>query len=120
MTNDSARLLIPILVVGVANIALNVFSQAAANQGVGFRSAVASGAFLLALLAGCVSFTGLLWVYQSKVGLASAILLMGAVSILGGALVGILILGNRLHPVEFALLFVIAALFLLRWRLAQQ
>jgi multidrug transporter EmrE-like cation transporter len=115
MSYNSLQMLVPVIVVGLANIALNVFAKAAASQGRSFSSAVSSGSFVLALLAGSISLTGLLWVYQSRVGLASAILLMGAISIVGGALVGIFFYGNRLHPVEIGLLFVIAILFGARW-----
>jgi len=115
MSHNSLRMLIPVILVGLANIALNVFAKAAASQGRSLGAVVSSGSFVLALLAGSISLTGLLWVYQSRVGLASAILLMGAVSIVGGALVGIFLYGNRLHPAEIGLLFVIVILFGARW-----
>lgn len=98
----------------VLNIALNLTLQKAARQGSDFLSATRTTEFLVAFALGLCSMLTILLLYSTGVSLARAILLMGAISILGGSAYGVLKLGNTLDWIEWGLLLLIAALLLYR------
>lgn len=118
-----------VVLVGVINILLNTFAlksaMAAQNNlavalpdrhgfAMRYKAAVLSRPFKVAFLVGLCSLFGLVAVYVSGIPLARGILLMGATSIVGGALFGARYQGVRLAPVEWCLLFAIAVFY--GWR----
>ena len=115
MTFASAVL---ILTVAVLNISLNVATQWTAGNAVGFLDAVKSTRFALAFTIGFLSLLGLIGVYSSGLNLGRGILLMGAVSILGGTLFAVFVRGAKLPAVEwciFGTLLVLIAYRAITW-----
>lgn len=104
-----------VVAVAVANVMMNVLVWKAAGGASSYWRALGSRGFALALLAGTCSILTLLLVYRLRVNVAQGIVLMGAASIVGGSVFGVLALKNRLAAVEWILLVTIAALFVIRW-----
>jgi multidrug transporter EmrE-like cation transporter len=100
--------------VGLVNIAFNVQAQRAAGTAETWGEGMASVQFLLLFLIGCASLLLLYTLYCQQVPLARAILLMGAVSIVGGTLFGIVVRGNQLDTIEWCLIGAITLLFCYR------
>ena len=73
-----------------------------------------SAQFLILFVLGCASLLLLYTLYCQQVPLARAISFMGAVSIVGGAMFGVFVRGNRLDAIEWCLVLAIALLFLYR------
>ncbi len=100
-----------IIIVGVANIALNIFISKAATLHTSYFEAMKSTTFMIAFLIGTFSILSMLYLYYSKVDLGRAILLMGATSIIGGSLYGILFHGNKFDWAEIVILVFIGSLY---------
>ncbi len=100
--------------VAASNIGLHVLLLRAASGARTYQDALFSRRFAVAFLVGTVTALLMLGVYVSRVELARAIVLMGALSILGGAAVGLLFFRDRLDPVEWALLTLMALLYVYR------
>ena len=104
-----------VLAVPLINIVLNTLVQATAQLGKPYFPSIFSWPFFAAYMVGTVSILTMLALYQTGVSLGSGILLMGAVSIVGGAVFGML-RDQQLLPVdELMLLGVIVILFSYRW-----
>lgn len=105
-----------VVVTGLLNIALNVAVRAAGKKSgsIRFLDSLFSREFGIALAVGTASVLCLLLVHRSELNLPQAIALMGAVSIVGGSLFGLL-RGQTLRPIEVVLVVVIAVLFVIRW-----
>jgi glucan phosphoethanolaminetransferase (alkaline phosphatase superfamily) len=100
--------------VGLVNIAFNAQAQRAAKSAESWGQGVISLEFLLLFVIGCVSLLLLYTLYSLQVPLARAILLMGAVSIVGGTMFGIAFRGNRIDAIEWCLFGVITLLLCYR------
>jgi multidrug transporter EmrE-like cation transporter len=70
--------------------------------------------FFLLFAIGCASLLLLYTLYCQQVPLARAILFMGAISIVGGTMFGLIVLGNRLDKIEWCLVGAITLLFCYR------
>ena len=103
-----------ILIVGVANIALNIFVNKAATLHETYFVALKSTTFFIAFLIGAFAVLSMLYLYNSKIDLGRAILLMGATSIIGGSLYGVFCMGNKFDLIEIIILFVIGSLYFYR------
>lgn len=104
-----------VLCVAFANIGLNIFTRKAATSTASYSRALTSTDFLIALIIGTCSALSLLAVYRSDLNLSQGILLMGAISIVGGSLIGVFVFGNRLQMGEWFLLAAVIILFGYRW-----
>ncbi len=102
------------IAVGLLNVALNVLVQKAAGSQRSWSELFSSSEFLIAFLVGCLSFAALFTLYASRIHLGRAILLMGAVSIVGGTLYAIATTDYRPTVTESILLLSIAGLFTYR------
>ena len=103
-----------ILCVPVLNIGLNTSIKITANHSQTFWGALGSLGFLISFLVGIALMLSLLGLYSSGIGLARAILIMGAISILGGGLFGVFFYHETLSAVEWLLFFVLSVLLLYR------
>lgn len=109
------NVVLPVIGVAIANVAMNfLMSSAAAGKG-RYLESLRSPKFFAALIVGIFSALALLYVYSFKINLAQGVLLMGAASIVGGSLFGVVVIGNRLALEEWVLLVLIALLFAYRW-----
>lgn len=100
-----------ICLVAIINVSLNANIKRTALQDETFSGALFSVNFILCFIIGICSLLLLLAVYQSGVNLARGILLMGAISILGGTIFGVLVKQNKLDTIEWVIFFTIAALY---------
>jgi hypothetical protein len=104
------------VLVGALNIAFNRQTResavAAVARGASWTEGLITFDFLAAFLIGCVSLLVLYSLYREGILLARGILLMGAVSIVGGTLYGILVQHNRPSMPEYVLLALMAVFFL--------
>jgi hypothetical protein len=102
------------ITVGLLNIAFNVQAQRTAEYADSWPEGLLSFHFFLLFVIGCVSLLVLYTLYSQQVPLARAVLLMGAISILGGTMFGIIVRGNRLDGIEWCLVVAISLLFCYR------
>lgn len=102
-----------VILVGILNIAFNVNGRVAATNALSWSSGIFTLQFLLFFLIGCASMFALYTLYFQEVILARAIVLMGAVSIIGGTTYGLL-RGGRLDWSEYAILGTLLLLFIYR------
>jgi hypothetical protein len=103
-----------VIAVGVLNIAFNIQAQRAATHSNSWLDGIITLNFLALFLIGCASLVALYTLYLQQVILARGILLMGAISIVGGTLFGVLARGNRLDAIEWYLVVAIVLLFCYR------
>ena len=108
--------------VALANILLNMFTSNAALASETWLDVFFTRSFGLAFVTGTTSLLLMCTLYhvgrQSAFGMANGILLMGALSIVGGTLVGYFLKGNTVHWSEWTLLILILSLIVIRYRLA--
>ena len=110
------KILLLIIIVSILNIAFNIWLQKAAKySNFNFMDGLLSYNFMVAMLIGTLSALTLLLLYSNRVQLASGVLLMGAISILGGSLFGVLYFNNKLHVTEWAIFFVLSILLIFRF-----
>ena len=102
------------VVVGLTNLAFNVQTQRAALNASSWGEGIWSLQFLIPFMVGCASLLFLYTLYRQQVQLAQAISFMGAVSIVGGTIFGVVLRGNRLDIIEWCLVSSIALLFVYR------
>lgn len=95
--------------VPVLNIILNTLTARVAKDTDSLWQAVSSSTFFLTILVGTASVTSLVLLYKSGVALPRGILLMGAMSILGGSLWGMYHTGLKFTATEWGLFASIAA-----------
>ena len=100
--------------VGLINIVFNLQAQRAAYRG-DWMGGILSFDFFLLFCIGCCSLLVLYSLYAQQVPLARGILLMGAISIIGGTSFGVLTRGNSLDAVEWMLVAAICILFIYRF-----
>ena len=103
------------IIVGLLNILFNVQAQRAAVYASSWGDGLWSVQFLILFVIGCSSLLFLYTLYCQDVSLARAILFMGAVSIVGGAMFGVFIRGNRLDAIEWCLMSAIVLLYIYRF-----
>lgn len=113
------RILMLASFVSMANIALNYLASKAALESEYWTGMFRTGSFAIAFMVGIASLGGMASLYfvgrDSSFGMANGILLMGAVSIIGGTLVGVFVRGNALHWTEWILMSSIVALIGIRY-----
>jgi multidrug transporter EmrE-like cation transporter len=102
------------ITMGIMNIAFNLQAQRTATDAQSWAEGVVSLQFAVLFAIGCASLLVLYTLYCQKVPLATAVLFMGATSIVGGTLFGVLFRGNRLDLPEWSLITLIGMLFLYR------
>lgn len=101
--------------IGLLNVGLNFAIRFAATREGTFQEKVLSLPFLVAFLVGTASLMSLFYLYHSGVALGRGILLAGAISIIGGTMLSLVILpDSRLTGVEVAILLTLSALYILR------
>ncbi len=106
-----------ITAVAVSSIALNILLKRTAENALGFTDALMSVRFALAFAVGTCAALLMLWLYVTRIDLARAILLMGALSIIGGTLIGVMFYRDKLDSVEWLLFGTIVVLYMYRmWR----
>ena len=104
-----------IITVSVMNVALNLCLKKTAGLAGGFREAVMSGSFIGCFVVGLISFASLFALYSTGITLSRGILMMGAISILGGSLYGVVFYGERLHTSEWIIFALLTLLLAYRW-----
>jgi hypothetical protein len=102
------------VVVAALNVLFNAILQRASQRGGSLIEAILSPKFFLAACVGVLSAMSLLAVYRSGANLAQGIILMGALSISFGTVVGIW-RGSILHPIEWALFIAIVLFYAARF-----
>jgi multidrug transporter EmrE-like cation transporter len=107
--------IILIIAVSVMNVALNLSLKRTAGTGDTLSQTIMSGGFAACLLIGLLSFSSLFALYSTGITLSRGILMMGAVSILGGSLYGVFLYNEKLHPSEWLIFSLLAALLAYRW-----
>lgn len=103
-----------IAAVSIGSIGLNILLKKTADKADNFVTAVLSQDFAVAFFVGTCTALLMLAVYLMKIDLARAILLMGALSILGGAVVGVVLFDNRLDAIEWGIFGLLAILYAYR------
>lgn len=108
---------IPILAITVAvlNISLNVWIRKAAVSTNSAFEAFFSKPFLISFLIGTASICALTFLYSSKVELGRAIIMMGAISIVGGAVYSIVLTNYKPDIFEIFILGALSSLFIYRY-----
>lgn len=105
--------------VAIANILLNTFTSKAAAESETWIDVFVTRSFGLAFVIGIASLLLMSTLYhvgrQSAFGMANGILLMGALSIVGGTLVGYFFRGNTVHWSEWVLLVLILSFVIVRY-----
>jgi hypothetical protein len=105
--------------VAIANILLNTFTSKAAAESEAWLKTFGTLSFGLAFIIGTISLLLMTTLYhvgrQSAFGMANGILLMGALSIIGGTLVGYFFRGSTVHWSEWTLLVLIACFITVRY-----
>ncbi len=104
-----------IMTVSILNVFLNLSLKKTAGAGEGLYESIMSGGFVVCLLIGLLSFSGLFALYSTGITLSRGILLMGAISILGGSLYGVFLHGEKLHVSEWMIFCLLAVLLTYRW-----
>lgn len=104
-----------IVAVSVLNVALNLCLKKTAAGTAGFSQALLSGGFIGCFFIGLLSFAGLFALYSTGITLSRGILMMGAISILGGSLYGVVFFQERLQPIEWGIFLLLALLIAYRW-----
>jgi len=105
-----------IISVSVMNVALNLcLKKTAGLVAGGFRGAVMSWSFTGCFVIGLISFGSLFALYSTGISLSRGILMMGAISILGGSLYGVVVYGERLHTSEWIIFALLTLLLAYRW-----
>jgi len=104
--------------VPIFNILLNINIQKTAKNSSSFTDAILSGSFATSFVIGMFSITSLLALYLTGVNLARGILMMGAFSIVGGSLYGVLLQNNTLSNLEWIMLALIFFIFSYRLYIA--
>ncbi len=104
-----------IVAVSVLNVALNLSLKKTAGSVDSLSQTIMSGSFVGCLLIGLLSFSSLFALYATGITLSRGILMMGAVSILGGSLFGVFFYNERLHPSEWLIFCLLALLLAYRW-----
>ena len=102
-----------IFAVGLLNIAFNVNARIAASAANSWYEGLFTFRFFFYFLIGFTSLLALYTLYFQGIALPRAILLMGAISIIGGTVYG-LIKGQRLDNIELSILLALVALFFYR------
>ena len=122
MEVKTVQLIIVAASVAGANIALNYFTSRTASEAASLFEIFKTGGFWIAFAVGTTSLILMCTLYylgrENSFGMANGILLMGAISIVGGSLYGYLGRGNHLHWSEWALLIVIACFITVRYWLS--
>lgn len=108
------KIVLLLLIVPILNITLNTLAQKTSKQEGSFVAILLTPIFLFALFVGVSSLLVLVTLYRQNVALPRGLLLMGAMSILGGSLWGVWYSGQQLTHIEWVLLATIASLLL--WR----
>ena len=107
--------------VAAANILLNTLTSKAAAESETWLNVFLTRWFGLAFVIGIASLLLMSTLYhvgrQSAFGMANGILLMGALSIVGGTLVGYFFKGNTIHWSEWVLLVLILCFLGVRYSL---
>ena len=109
------KIIIFVLGVPFANIVLNYLVQETARTEGAYLNAIFSREFGAAFIVGTASILIMLALYRTGISLGSGIVLMGAVSIVGGAAVGMIRDQQWLPIPELLLLGGIVTLFTYRW-----
>jgi len=107
--------IILIFFVPVLNIGLNTAVKKTANASGTFLGAFPSWGLLISYAIAMAIVMCLLGLYASGITLSRAILVMGAVSILGGSLFGVFYYHETLNIVEWMLYAVLSTLLLYRF-----
>ncbi|MBW1722573.1 MAG: hypothetical protein JRH13_09045 [Deltaproteobacteria bacterium] len=104
-----------IVAVSVLNVTLNLMLKKTAGGGGDLLQVLLSNRFLGCLLIGLLSFACLFALYSTGINLSRGILMMGAISILGGSLYGVVVYRENLHPSEWGIFLLLALLIIYRW-----
>lgn len=104
-----------IFAVSVLNVALNLCLKKTAAVPGGASQVLMSRSFMYSFAVGIFSFLSLLALYSTGVTLSRGILMMGAVSILGGSLYGVFFYHETLHLSEWIIFSLLALLLAYRW-----
>ena len=106
------------ILVGVMNVTMNYLVKVAANdtKATSWLDALLSAKFLLAFIVGSLSITMMfLFYYTSKSNLAQGIILMGATSIVAGAVFSMTVLGDKITKFDMAILIFIALFYSIKY-----
>ena len=102
--------------IGCLNIILNLLAKHAAAKSVSWPDGLLSGSFFAAFFVGCLSITSMVLFYrEAGDSLARGLILMGAVSIVGGSVISIFVFHQSIDLIEKMMVFVIAGLLLIKW-----
>ena len=103
-----------IATVSIGSIGLNILLKKTADKADSFINAVLSQDFAVSFLVGTCTALLMLAVYLTTIELARAVLLMGALSILGGTMIGVVVFNNRLDAVEWGIFGILVSLYAYR------
>jgi len=98
-----------------ANILLNITARRMIASSSNYYAAIFSTKFVICFMVGMVSLLSLIKVYSFGVSISRGILLMGAISILGGSLIGVLLFKQPLTKIEWAIFSLLSILMVYRW-----
>jgi len=118
----SLKTILLIIVVPILNIGLNFGLKITAQKPGSYIQALSSKNFFYSFAVGVASVLCILALYKTCVPLSRGILLMGAISILGGSLFGVYFRKETLTEVEWIIFVLIAAMLIYRfiWHHATQ
>ena len=107
--------LVFLFIVPILNIVLNTFARRTAIEANSFLEAILSVNFAITFAVGMASVLAMISLYRSGVALPRAIIFMGAISIVGGAIWGFFHANLRPNFLEVVLIAVITMLMLVRF-----
>lgn len=110
----TAKAILFIFAVPLLNIVLGTLARSAGTAPISYWSALRSPAFAAAFAVGTISLLCLVALYKEGVPLYQGFLLMGALSIIGGTLWGVILAAATPTISEWMLLALIAAVLSLR------
>jgi len=104
------------VMVGGLNVLMNYLVKGAAEGSDSGIAGLYSLSFIAAFFVGCASITTMFFFYRvAGDSLARGLILMGAVSTVGGSILSVYVLHHEIDRIEQAILFVIATLLIFKW-----
>jgi hypothetical protein len=102
--------------IGCLNIILNLLAKRAAAKSISWFDGLLSSSFIAAFFIGCLSISLMVLFYRNAGdSLARGLILMGAVSIVGGSVFSIFVLHQSIDPIEKMIICAIAGLLFIKW-----
>lgn len=111
----SSKAIMLLITVPITNILLNFAAKNAAKSDGSYLNVLISIPFLLAYLIGTISLIALVAVYHQSINVSQGIVLMGAGSIIGGSVIGMICEKRLLDFPDLFILILITIFYVYRY-----